>query len=56
MPTDIVELRLAGAIGILTSGSSSPQTYQGDVVGDDVTYDFGTDIVSAVSTSLKIKF
>ena len=56
MPTDNVELRLAGAIGILTSGSSSPQTYQGDVVGDDVTYDFGTDIVSAVSTSLKIKF
>ena len=56
MPTENVELRLAGAIGILTSGSSSPQTYQGDVVGDDVTYDFGTDIVSAVSTSLKIKF
>lgn len=56
MPTENVELRLAGAIGILTSGSSGPQTYQGEVVGDDVTYDFGTDIVSAVSTSLKIKF
>jgi long-chain fatty acid transport protein len=46
-PTENVELRLAGAIGILTSGSS---------VGEDVKYDFGTDIVSAISTSLKVKF
>lgn len=56
LPTENVELRLAGAIGILTSGSSGPQTVDGVVVGDDVTYDFDTDIVSAVSTSLKIKF
>ncbi|WP_438748707.1 OmpP1/FadL family transporter [Pararhizobium sp. O133] len=46
-PTENVELRLAGAIGVLTSGSS---------VGEDVSYDFGTDLVSAISTSLKVKF
>lgn len=46
-PTENVELRLAGAVGLLTSGSS---------VGEDVKYDFGTDIVTAISTSLKVKF
>ena len=46
-PTENVELRLAGAVGVLTSGSS---------VGEDVAYDFGTDIVTAISTSLKVKF
>lgn len=46
-PTENVELRLAGAVGVLTSGSS---------VGEEVTYDFGNDIVTAISTSLKVKF
>ncbi|WP_426238305.1 OmpP1/FadL family transporter [Pararhizobium sp. DWP1-1-3] len=46
-PTENVELRLAGAVGLLTSGSS---------VGEDVKYDFGNDIVTAISTSLKVKF
>ncbi|WEZ83574.1 OmpP1/FadL family transporter [Rhizobium sp. 32-5/1] len=46
-PTENVELRLAGAVGLLTSGSS---------VGDEVTYDFDNDIVTAISTSLKVKF
>ncbi|MNL79579.1 hypothetical protein D3C87_2062210 [compost metagenome] len=46
-PTENVELRLAGAVGVLTSGSS---------VGEEVTYDFGSDIVTAISTSLKVKF
>jgi long-chain fatty acid transport protein len=46
-PTENVELRLAGAVGLLTSGSS---------VGDEVKYDFGNDIVTAISTSLKVKF
>jgi long-chain fatty acid transport protein len=55
-PTENVELKLAGAVGILTSGSSGPQTYNGEVIGDEVTYDFGNDFVSAISTSLKIKF
>ncbi|MCV9997154.1 OmpP1/FadL family transporter [Pararhizobium sp. YC-54] len=56
LPTENVELRLAGAIGLLTSGSSGPQTYNGEPVGTNITYDFDTDIVSAISTSLKVKF
>ncbi len=51
-----VELRLAGAIGLLTSGSSGAVTRGGFTYGDDVSYDFGNDIVTAVSTSLKVKF
>lgn len=51
-----VELRLAGAVGLLTSGSSGSVTRGGVVYGDDVSYDFGNDIVTAVSTSLKVKF
>lgn len=46
-PTENVEFRLAGAVGILTSGQSANAA---------VTYDYGTDIVSAISTSLKVKF
>lgn len=56
LPTENVELRLAGAVGLLTSGSSGPQTYNGQPVGKHITYDFGNDIVTAVSTSLKVKF
>lgn len=55
-PTENVELKLAGAIGLLTSGSSGPTTYNGEVIGKEVTYRFGNDIVTAVSTSLKVKF
>lgn len=51
-PTENVELRLAGVVGILTSGSSAPM----DGSAAEVKYDFGTDIVSAISTSLKVKF
>lgn len=54
--TENVELRLAGAVGLLTSGSSGAVTRGGVVYGDDVAYDFGNDIVTAVSTSLKVKF
>ena len=50
--TENVELRLAGAIGILTSGSS---TAPAGIV-PEVDYDFDTDMVSAISTSLKVKF
>ncbi len=46
-PTQNVEFRVAGAVGILTSGSS---------VNSQVAYDYGTDLVTAVSTSLKVKF
>lgn len=54
--TENVEFRLAGAVGILTGGSSGPQVYQGQPVGTDVKYDFDDDFFAAVSTSVKIKF
>lgn len=56
-PNKNVELRVGGAVGMLTSGSygetSCPRT-QG--CGTDVEYDFGDDFVSALSVSGKIKF
>ncbi len=51
-----VEWRIAGAIGLLTSGSSSQRTIDGASLGNGVSYDYGNDIVAAVSTSLKVKF
>ncbi|WP_320197159.1 OmpP1/FadL family transporter [Agrobacterium rosae] len=54
--TENVELRLAGAIGLLTSGSSRQMTMNGVTLGNGVSYDFGNDLVAAVSTSLKVKF
>ncbi|MCK3777662.1 OmpP1/FadL family transporter [Ensifer sesbaniae] len=54
--TENLEFRLAGAVGILTGGSSGPQVYQGQPVGTDVKYDFDDDFFAAVSTSIKIKF
>jgi long-chain fatty acid transport protein len=55
-PTQNVELRLAGVLGILTSGSSGPVVIDGVNYGNDTRYDFGSDLVAAVSTSLKVKF
>ncbi|AUX76164.1 MULTISPECIES: OmpP1/FadL family transporter [Sinorhizobium] len=55
-PTENVELRLAGVVGIMTSGSSGEVTYQGETIGDDVSYDFDNDFVGAISTSLKVRF
>ncbi|MDR7146904.1 OmpP1/FadL family transporter [Rhizobium sp. BE258] len=55
-PTENVELRLAGAIGLLTSGSSHAVTYDGITYGEGVSYDFGNDLVTALSASLKVKF
>jgi long-chain fatty acid transport protein len=56
-PNQNVEVRFGGALGVLTSGSS------GEVVGDDgitygsdVSYDFGNDLVAAISASAKIKW
>ncbi|MES5096993.1 OmpP1/FadL family transporter [Agrobacterium sp. BA1120] len=54
--TENIELRLAGAIGVLTSGSSRQTVMNGVTLGNGVSYDFGNDIVAAVSTSLKVKF
>ncbi|MCI9865263.1 transporter [Rhizobium skierniewicense] len=55
-PTENVELRLAGALGVLTSGSSGRTTINGQVYGNEASYTFGNDLVAAVSTSLKVKF
>ncbi|MCA1440159.1 transporter [Ensifer sp. IC4062] len=55
-PNQNIEVRLAGSVGILTSGSSGPVTFDGQVIGDDVTYDFDNDFVGAISTSLKVRF
>jgi long-chain fatty acid transport protein len=55
-PNKNVELRLAGALGVLTSGSVGPVTTDQGVFGDDVTYDFDNDLVSALSAQLKIKW
>lgn len=55
-PTKNVEFRLAGVLGLLTSGSSREVVIGGEASGDDVHYDFGNDLVAAVSTSVKVKF
>ncbi len=55
-PTENVEFRFAGAIGLLTGGSSSRQVIGGEVYGQRASYDFDDDIVAALSTSLKVRF
>ncbi|QCI99080.1 OmpP1/FadL family transporter [Agrobacterium larrymoorei] len=55
-PTQNVELRLAGALGILTSGNSGEVVIDGQTYGERTSYSFGNDLVAAVSTSLKVKF
>ncbi|OAV50043.1 long-chain fatty acid transporter [Rhizobium sp. WYCCWR10014] len=55
-PTEHIEWRVAGAVGVLTSGSSGVVTQNGVTYGDDVSYSFDNDLVAALSTSLKIKF
>lgn len=55
-PNKNVEIRLAGVIGVLTSGESGAVTIDGVAAGDEATYKFGNDIVTALNTSLKVKF
>ncbi|MDA4808808.1 hypothetical protein NY486_23395, partial [Enterobacter hormaechei] len=56
-PNKNVELRLGGAIGILKSGSYGPTKCTGNQpCGVDASYDFGNDLVTAVSLSGKMKF
>ena len=54
-PTENLEFRVAGALGMLTSGSSGPVVRNGQTFGR-ASYDFDNDLVSAISTSLKVKF
>jgi len=49
-----VELRIGGAIGLLTSGTSTPPA--GGDAASNVTYNFGNDVVYALSGALKVKF
>jgi long-chain fatty acid transport protein len=46
-PTQNMEFRLGGALGVLTSGESED---------DEITYEYGNDLVAAVSASAKIKW
>ncbi|TIV19705.1 MAG: transporter, partial [Mesorhizobium sp.] len=56
-PRPNIELRLAGAIGVLTSGHSGIVNGEnGYQAGTEVSYDFGNDLVTAISGGLKIKF
>jgi len=55
-PTENIELRLSGALGVLTSGSSRQIVKDGRPYGQRASYDFDNDLVSAISTSLKVKF
>ncbi|MDX8497461.1 OmpP1/FadL family transporter [Mesorhizobium sp. VK4C] len=56
-PRPNIELRLAGALGVMTSGHSGTLTDEnGYTAGTDVSYDFGNDLVTAISGGLKIKF
>ncbi|AZO23248.1 transporter [Mesorhizobium sp. M1E.F.Ca.ET.045.02.1.1] len=56
-PKPNIEVRLAGAIGVMTSGHSGILIGEnGKVVGADASYDFGNDLVTAISGGVKIKF
>nr|CAD6614536.1 transporter [Rhizobium sp. TCK] len=55
-PNDNVEFRLAGALGVLTGGSSSTVVIGGETYGEKVNYDFDDDLVAAISTSVKVRF
>jgi long-chain fatty acid transport protein len=54
--TENVEIRFGGVLGVLTSGSSSSTVIDGVAAGDEATYDYGNDLVAALSTSLKVRF
>ncbi len=55
-PNENVEVRLGGALGVLTSGSSGTITNAQGTFGNEVSYSFGNDLVAAVSLGAKVKF
>jgi long-chain fatty acid transport protein len=55
-PTKNVEIRLAGVLGWMSGGDSSAQVTDGVVIGNEATYKYDSDLVAALSTSLKVKF
>jgi len=55
-PNQNVEVRLAGALGVLTGGSSGTVTLDGETYGQRVNYEYDDDLVAAISTSVKVRF
>jgi long-chain fatty acid transport protein len=55
-PTKNVEIRLAGVLGFMTSGDSKSMVVDGQTIGDEATFRYDSDLVAALSTSLKVKF
>ncbi|MFN7024365.1 MAG: OmpP1/FadL family transporter [Pseudorhizobium sp.] len=55
-PSENVEFRLAGALGILTGGESDTVVISGETYGQRVNYEFDNDLVAAISTSVKVRF
>lgn len=55
-PRAHVELRFAGVLGVMTSGSSSQVVWDGRLYGENVSYTFGNDFISALSANLKVRW
>lgn len=60
-PTPNLEFKIAGALGLLTSGESSIaggrcSPASAATCGDEAGYSFGSDLVAAISTGVKVKF
>lgn len=55
-PTKNVEFRLAGALALLSSGSSNTVVIEGETYGQRANYEFDSDLAYGVSTSLKVRF
>ncbi|HEX2147811.1 MAG TPA: OmpP1/FadL family transporter [Pseudorhizobium sp.] len=55
-PTENVEFRLAGVVGILTSGESTSSSINGVAVSDEADYEYDNDLVTALSASVRVRF
>jgi long-chain fatty acid transport protein len=55
-PRENVEFRLAGVIGVLTSGESTSSTIDGVPVSDEADYEYDNDLVTALSASVRVRF
>jgi long-chain fatty acid transport protein len=55
-PTKNVEFRVAGALALLTGGSSNTVVIDGQTYGQRANYTFDDDLAAGVSTSLKVRF
>jgi long-chain fatty acid transport protein len=57
-PNKDFEVRLGGALGVMTAGSAGPLACPNaaKICNTDVSYEFGNDLVSAISISGKLKF